>query len=559
MKKLPYGISNYEKIITDGYYYIDKTKYIEQLENISETSIVFLRPRKFGKTLFTSTLEYYYDINAVDKFEKLYGETYIGKKPTPLKNSYYILRFNFSGIDTSTEETTINGFKDSAQTSIHKFVARYNLDFYINPEQTAEGMLNSLFECFSVQKSTEKIYVIIDEYDHFANELLGFNFESFKKLVSKNGKVRKWYEVLKKGTESVVDRIFITGVTPITMDSMTSGFNIARNETRDELFNEMLGFTKNELLKLMDDQEITKEEQEKIYPIMKENYNGYKFNENATEKVYNSTLCFFFLNQYIRYGKVPNNLLDVNIASDYSKIAKMLTLCQSNRKKEIIEEAISDEGLTADIINEFNAEQEFGENEFISMLFYLGYLTVKEQYGLYTKLIIPNKTMKDLYTAYFLKIVADELDMRLSINYAEIGTQMLLEGKIDKALDVVQQYLNNLSNRDFQNFDEKYVKLLFYCIAMNVKAYSVRSEQENNRKYQDILLIPIDNSKEYQAIMVEFKYLKKEDANKLEFEKEEARNQIKTYSELEQIKNIQNLHKYAVVAVNDRIYVEEVM
>ena len=122
MKKLPYGISNYEQLINDNYYYVDKTKYIEQLENIPERSIVFLRPRKFGKTLFTSTLEYYYDKNATEKFEKLFGETYIGKNPTQLKNSYHILRFNFSGIDTSSEKSTIYGFKDSAQTSIQTFI-----------------------------------------------------------------------------------------------------------------------------------------------------------------------------------------------------------------------------------------------------------------------------------------------------------------------------------------------------------------------------------------------------------------------------------------------------
>ena len=111
MKKLPYGISNYENLIENGYYYVDKTHYLEKLENLSEKYIMFLRPRKFGKTLFTSTLEYYYDINASSKFEKLFSNTYIGKKPTILKNRYHILRFNFSGIDTSSEEATINGFK----------------------------------------------------------------------------------------------------------------------------------------------------------------------------------------------------------------------------------------------------------------------------------------------------------------------------------------------------------------------------------------------------------------------------------------------------------------
>ena len=277
MKKLPYGISNYEELITDEYYYVDKTPYIEKLENLSEKRIMFLRPRKFGKTLFTSMLENYYDTQKADKFQRLYGETYIGKNPTKLKNSYHILRFNFSGIDTSTDKTTIKGFKKEVASSVKVFVEKYKMDFYINEDDEAENILDNLFKAFYIQKSNEKIYVIIDEYDHFANELLGFNTNQFKDLVYKNGKVRKWYEILKKGTETVVDRIFITGVAPITLDSLTSGFNISSDKTRDRDFNEMLGFTQEELIKTMQSQNITKEEQEEILPIMKENYYGYNF------------------------------------------------------------------------------------------------------------------------------------------------------------------------------------------------------------------------------------------------------------------------------------------
>ena len=270
MKKLPYGISNYEEIVEDGYYYVDKTMYIEKLENLAEPYILFLRPRKFGKTLFTSTLENYYDFKKVDKFEKLYGETYIGKNPTKLKNSYHILKFNFSGIDTENEETTIKGFREKVMISISGFVQKYGLDFYVNPELTAEGLLSSLIEAFKVQKSEEKIYVIVDEYDHFANELLGFNTNQSKNLVSKNGKVRKWYEILKEGTESVVDRIFITGVAPITLDSLTSGFNISSDKTQDREFNEMMGFTEKELRKLMEEQNISEEKQEEAKKQIKE-------------------------------------------------------------------------------------------------------------------------------------------------------------------------------------------------------------------------------------------------------------------------------------------------
>ena len=132
MKKLPYGISDYERLIENDYYYIDKTMYIERIENLAEPYIIFLRPRKFGKTLFTSTIENYYDIKKEAKFQELFGETYIGKNPTKLKNSYYVLKFNFSGIDTSNEETTMNGFKSKVISSIKMFIEKYELDFYIN-------------------------------------------------------------------------------------------------------------------------------------------------------------------------------------------------------------------------------------------------------------------------------------------------------------------------------------------------------------------------------------------------------------------------------------------
>ena len=402
MKKLPYGISDYERLAENDYYYVDKTFYIEKLENIAEPYIMFLRPRKFGKTLFTSTLENYYDLKKVEKFEKLYGNTYIGKNPTKLKNSYHILKFNFSGIDTTNEETTIKGFKNEVESSIKLFVEKYGLDFYINNEDEAENILDNLIKAFNIQRAEEKIYVIIDEYDHFANELLGFNTNQFKNLVSKNGKVRKWYEILKKGTESVIDRIFITGVAPITLDSLTSGFNIGSDKTQNDLFNEMMGFTEKELITLMKEQCITEKEQEEILPIMKENYDGYRFSLYGKEKMYNSNMCLYFLNNYLENKRIPNQLIDVNIASDYTKLGKMLDLCKGEEREKVIEKTVSGEGIISEITQKFNPAMEFTEKDLVSMLYYLGYLTIEDEEVGYPKLNIPNKVMKEIYSDYFL-------------------------------------------------------------------------------------------------------------------------------------------------------------
>ncbi len=556
---MPYGISNFEELITENYYYVDKTKYIEKLENLPEKRVMFLRPRKFGKTLFTSVLEYYYDKKRADKFEKLYGNTYIGKKPTKLKNSYCILRFNFSGINTETEETTMNGFKNKTKASIKLFAERYGIDFYINEEREAEDILNDVFKAFFTQKPNEKIYVIIDEYDHFANELLGFYPENFKNLVSKNGRVRKWYEVLKEGTETVVDRIFITGVAPITLDSLTSGFNIGKDITQDVRFNDMMGFTLEELVKILGNQEIPREEQEEILPIMKENYDGYKFSLNAESQIYNSNMCLYFLSEYAWSRRIPDDLIDTNIASDYSKIGKMLDLCKGENKLEILRKTVQGEPITSEIVKKFNPAIEFTETDMISMLYYLGYLTISRELAGIPELIIPNKVMKEIYASYFMQLMNQSAEFRIdSSTNQEILMQLAMEGKIGKIVEVLRIYLNNLSNRDLIKFDEKYIKLIFYCIAMNIKSYSTKSEMEVNRNYPDILLVPRDRTKGYKSIMVEFKYIKKGEIAKLEDKQKEAREQIERYSSFEDIKDIEGLRKYTLVVTPDEIYVEEI-
>ena len=559
MKKLPSGVSNYEELITDNYYYVDKTEYIEKLENYPNKRVMFLRPRKFGKTLFTSTLENYYDIKRTEKFNELFSETYIGKNPTSLKNSYYILKFNFSGIDTNSIESTIKEFKNSVGLSISSFVKKYELDFYINPELSAEGLLGSIFEAFEFQKPKEKIYVMIDEYDHFANELLGFNVDGFKDLVSKNGKVRKWYEILKKGTESVVDRIFITGVAPITLDGMTSGFNIVSDITRDFEFNEMMGFTKDEVIELMGKQEMSKEKIAELLPIMKENYDGYKFSLNSEEKMYNSNMTLYFLTQYIRLEKIPDELVDVNIASDYAKIRQMLNLCKGEKRLEILKKTVTGEGILTKITPKFNPEMDFTDREMASMLYYLGYLTIeKEEFGM-ANLIIPNKMMREIYAEYFLKVINDELEMKISFDYVSLMKEVATTGNIDSIISLLKEYLTNLSNRDYQRFDEKYVKIMFYLIIMNFKdVYNIKSEPEVNKKYPDILIISKEPDKNYYSLIVEFKYLKKQDEARLDEKRQEAKAQINEYTSFDEIKNIPNLRKYTIVAVNNDLYVDEI-
>ena len=563
MIKLPYGISNYESIVEDGYLYVDKTRYIEKLEELSDKSIMYLRPRKFGKTLFTSVIEHYYDIKEKEKFNKLFGNTYIGKNPTKLKNSYYILRFNFSGIDTENVESTIRGFRNKTATAMQSFANKYNLEINIDDEKDAEINLDKVLK--KVNEIGEKVYVIIDEYDHFANELLGFDTSSFKDLISKNGKVRKFYEILKEGTETVVDRIFITGVAPITLDSLTSGFNIGADISQDVRFNEMMGFTQEEVKWIMNKEEINEKEQNELMPIIKENYDGYMFSKNAKEKIYNSNMTLYFFKEYIRFKRIPEKLIDVNIASDYSKLEKMINLYKGEEKEEIIQKTVIGEGVVSQITQKFNPAMEFTKEDFISILYYLGYLTIKENSILKPELVIPNTTMKELYSDYFLKMVSQKAELEIGESKKnEALTELALNGKIDKTIDILGMYMKNLSNRDYIKFDEKYIKLIFYCLAMDMGIYRVKSEMEIEGEYPDILLIPKQNKDKLYEIMIEFKYIKKEEYEKqgekiLKEKQKEAETQIKRYSEKEEFKREKLLRKYTIVAVKEKLFVKEII
>ena len=248
--KLPYGISNFARLIEDGYAYVDKTRYIEQLENEPAPYIFFLRPRRFGKSLFVSMLSYYYGLEHQERFDALFGSYAIGAHPTPRANTYHVLDFEFSRIDTSTPEHTQKSFLQNVLAGVSEFEQRYDktCQNYTDCDNPAE-----VLKAFFVTHRDKKIYLLIDEYDHFANEILSFHFEHFSDIISRNGFVRKFYETIKAATgKGIVDRLFVTGVTPITLDSLTSGFNIAQNLSTRKATNAIMGFTEQEVVGLME-------------------------------------------------------------------------------------------------------------------------------------------------------------------------------------------------------------------------------------------------------------------------------------------------------------------
>ncbi|MCI7443376.1 MAG: ATP-binding protein [Clostridium sp.] len=561
-KKLPYGKSNYKELVYKNYLYVDKTKYIEKLENLNDTFIFFLRPRRFGKSLFTSVLENYYDANKKDEFEVLFKDTYIGKNPTPEKNSYYILKFNFSGLITESEDALIKSFHDTCFKSYDKFLNNYNL----NVKYDKTGYPSDVFNKFLNDVSfviDKPLYVIIDEYDHFANELLSFKTDMFSDIVSKTGFVRKWYEVLKIGTESIIQRIFATGVTPITLDSLTSGFNISTDITRDVRFNKMMGFTEEEVRNLIKRTIQDEKKIEKIIKEMKINYNGYLFSEEGKKTVFNSDMVLYYLKNIEESGNPPKELIDKNIASDYAKLGSMFNLKNREDNYKVLEDILNGEEVTARITNQFSLEKRFSDEDFKSLLFYLGLLTiVGEDFGdavLYT----PNNVIRELYFDFYGERLREESDYNIdSVSIKNAMKDIAKNGNNQKLVEIVENTLKKLSNRDYITFNEKYVKLIFLTYCYLSKIYLVKSEYEVEDGYIDIALLKRVNMNPKYFGIIELKYISKskykEKGEEIVKEKlKEAKEQLEKYKLSKELSEIKNLKRWAIVFVNDKCYANE--
>ena len=376
--KLPYGISNFKRLVRDNYYYIDKTKYIEQIENNPEPYIFFLRPRRFGKSLFVSQLLYYYGLEYKDQFDNIFGNYYIGKHPTPGANKYHVLYFEFSRIDTSSADSTFQGFLKNVKIGVEAFMKSYPLisktkSKEILLERSPHTMLMELFQAYSKCH----LYVIIDEYDHFANEIQAFNFDRFKSFVGENGFVRKFFETIKAATaDGIVEYFFGTGVTPITLDSMTSGFNIAKNFSTKKNLNEMSGFSQHEVKQLIE-LVLPKQNSDNILENIKNLYNGYLFSRHAIERIYNPDMVLYYLSEYQSNNLPPDELIDTNIASDYGKIKKLFALQELFRNSQVLEELMTSGETPATLTPQFSFERDFNRNDFVSLLFYLGLISIK--------------------------------------------------------------------------------------------------------------------------------------------------------------------------------------
>ncbi len=544
----------------DNYLYIDKTRYIEKLEDLNEKYLIFLRPRRFGKSLFLSTLQYYYDEKSRDEFDTLFRDTYIGKNPTPQKSSYRILFFEFSGINIDGGiEVVYDGFRDNIQMAISRYFNDYGYEKYIDELKNIASPLGLIKYFFSVAKD-DRIYLLIDEYDQFANAILAYSMKDFLEIVGKGGFVRSFYEVLKGATQTgVVQKMFITGVTPITLDSLSSGFNIVSNISNEEAFNALAGFRQEEVTYSLENSIFEKCKEigrDKLLKKIQRWYNGYLFNIEADERIYNSTLVNYFLSKYdYKRCKMPIKMLDSNVASDYKAIMKLFNIGDSDRNYKVLEELIENNSITGIIKDRYDLNQEFNRDDFITLLYSMGFITIKDEItgGLYN-FEIPNYVIKILYFNYFAVEVQQRNNFRLKESFSDMVTKLLL-GDEEPFKNQLNEVIKTLSNRDHYGFTEKHFQVITLSLLSFAEFYFIDSQPELDNKYPDILLIGRDE-KVPNNYLFELKWMKSGD--NYETTKQKGLEQIEGYTKLDKVKAIPKLRSFLLIGSKDGVEFLEV-
>lgn len=557
LRKVPYGESDFKKIIKENYLFVDKSKYIEKLEEDASYQF-FIRPRRFGKSLFLSMLGNYYDVNNKDEFEELFGKLYIGKNPTPKKTSYFVLRLDFANIATDKGKANlIDTFEKSVFDSVEDFMNKYKdgLDFSDKQEYNKNSFSAINYISRKVNEVNKKMFVLIDEYDNFANDLITSDEKLYYDVVSSQGHIRTFYKNLKSLTSTIIDKIFMTGVSPILLDDLTSGFNITKNLTLDTHYNEMLGFTEEELKVLIDESEINFEDKETLISDMKQYYNGYLFCEENQVRVFNPNMVLYFLDNLIKNKKYPKNMLDLNIKTDYKKLE---SLAFNFKDEETIESILANEEVEVNLVERFNLEYMYENKEnFISLLFYMGMLTIKESFLGNITLKIPNIAMKEIYWEYFRRKLSETSN--LNIDNAKVNRaikEMAVSGKCNLFIEYLEEFLDNLSNRDLIKFDEKYIKIILLSIFMN-NVFIENSEYEVEEGYIDVLLSKnkaFEESIKYEW-MIELKYIKEKDKNTLEEIKNQGLKQLEGYSSSRKLSSsydLNNMKKLLIVVIGKK-------
>ena len=524
MIKFPYGMADFRQIVTQGYFYCDRTRSIPLLEQAQ--SQLFIRPRRFGKSLLLSMLENYYDIARKDEFKAMFGHLAIGHDPTPQHNFYFILRLDFSCVDpTGTPDDIKRSLYNHINACIEDTIQTYRFSGFDLPEITIDrsDALYSIRSFISAIKTfSHPIYLLIDEYDNFANTVMMLPTQdsrnNYTALVHDEGVLRTFFKMVKSSTGGVMfGRVFVTGVSPVVLSDITSGYNIAEDIFFEPEFGDLCGFREEEVAKTLGD--IVKgcglgeEKASEALEMMRTYYNGYNFVPRGHVVVYNPTLCLYFFKQFQKRCAYPDEMLDANLAVDDSKLeytanlpgGRGMVFALAEREASIAVLRVSSRFGLNEMLSDHSKDKTF----IASFLYYFGVLTMV---GVTNKgelvLKVPNLVMQGLYVERVQRMMLPDpvtrdrgLDMAKRVyQYADIEPVCVF---------VEDVYFSVFKNRDYAQANELTLKTCFLTLLYNDILYIMDSEPELTRRYADLTMI-IRPDKRYLHIfdvLIEFKFL----------------------------------------------------
>ena len=520
-KRIPYGMMNFVAVREDNCYYVDKTRFIEKVEKANKY-FFFIRPRRFGKSLTMSMLRHYYDINAVDKFDRLYGDLYIGKHPTPDHNTYLIIHLNFAVVNADLGNYR-SALDAHCRTEFSIFCERYsrllpsNLKANLLKEDGAVNQLDLLYKVCN--EAGQKIYLFIDEYDHFTNHILSdaARLDEYKCETHGTGYLRTFFDTIKAGTDSSIERVFITGVSPVTLDNLTSGFNIGTNYSLSYSFNEMVGFTEQEVREMLTyygQHHKFNHTIDELIEIMKPYYDNYCFSEEAYGEttMYNSNMVLSFLSKYIgNRCRMPKRMLDENIRVDYNKLRMLI-----RKDKEFAHDAstiqslVSDGYVTGELKEGFPAEEIANNDNFVSLLYYFGMVTIGGTDMGDTKFVIPNEVVREQIFSYLLDTY-EENDLTYdSSDIRDKERHMAYRGNFKPFFQYIADSIYTFSSQRDRQKGEAFVHGFTLALTSQCRFYRPISELDNQNGYADVFLRPrceIFTDMQHSYI-IELKYLK---------------------------------------------------
>ena len=497
VKRIPYGVSDFVDIIKRNQYYVDKTMYIPKLEEEAD-SLFFIRPRRFGKSLLLSMMCAYYDINQFDRFEELFGKLWIGSHPTPYRGKFQVLFLDFSKIGGDIKDLKEN-FNNYCNIRLDNFIERYKRAYRpeivekIKSAPTAVDKLNMIDT--EAKDANMQLYLIIDEYDNFTNVVLNEHGEKvYWALTHARGFYREIFKVFK----GMFTRIFMTGVSPVTLDDLTSGFNIGWHISTKPAFNQMLGFSTEDVREMFEYFKSAGKvrpdcDVESVIAEMKPWYDNYCFSEDALRtqsRVFNCDMVLYYLRNYMETGESPRQMIDPNTKTDYNKMKKLLQLdkLDGNRKGVIYE--IAEQGeIISNLETTFPAETLTNPKMFVSLLFYYGMLTIKGTRGSRLILGIPNNNVRKQYYEYLLEQYEEKASLDTN-QLEDYFYDMAYDGKWHDALQfLADSYAKVSSVRDGIEAERNIQG--FFMAYLNLNAYYMTApELELNHGYCDFFLLP---------------------------------------------------------------------